>query len=143
MQFSYSISHVLGKQFIIPDLLSRQPVNHELTREEKELSLDTENYVDSIFRQLPATDMRLQEIKEKQGRDPVCQTLIRYCQVGWPETKSRACETGKIYWPYQGEISVNKGILMKGDRLIIPMEMRADILSKLHGAHQGITKCRL
>ena len=70
-------------------------------------------------------------------------TIQMYCQDGWPETKSRACETGKIYWPYQGEISVNKRILMKGDRLIIPMEMRTDILSKIHGAHQGITKCRL
>ena len=93
MQFSYSISHVPGKQLIIPvsDLLSRQPVTHELTREEKELSLDTENYVDSVFRQLPATDMRLQEIKEKQGRDPVCQTLIRYkCIVKMGGLKQRA-----------------------------------------------------
>ena len=32
---------------------------------------------------------------------------------------------------------------MKADRLFIPTEMRADILSNVHGAHQGITKCKL
>ena len=71
MQFSYSISHVPGKQLIIQDLLCRQPVNHELTCEEKQLSLDTKTYVDSVFRHLPTTDMRLQEIKEKQRAEGV------------------------------------------------------------------------
>ena len=32
---------------------------------------------------------------------------------------------------------------MKAGRLFIPSEMRADILTKIHGAHQGITKCKL
>ena len=32
---------------------------------------------------------------------------------------------------------------MKAGRLFIPTEMRADILTKIHGAHQGITQCKL
>ena len=92
---------------------------------------------------LPATDLRLQEIREKQSRDVICQTLSNYCNNGWPETKHKASEIGKLYWPLRGEITINKGLLMKADRLFIPTEMRADILNKIHGAHQGITKCKL
>jgi hypothetical protein len=31
---------------------------------------------------------------------------------------------------------------VRNDKLIIPTDMRLDILSKLHQAHQGISKCR-
>ena len=31
---------------------------------------------------------------------------------------------------------------MKGNRLVVPLTMRIDVLEKLHDAHQGITKCR-
>ncbi|MES9993111.1 MAG: RNase H-like domain-containing protein, partial [Candidatus Thiodiazotropha sp.] len=143
MPFSYTISHEAGKNLIIPDLLSRHPISRSLSHEEQQNSIETENYVDLIVRNLPATDMRLQEIRMKQGQDIICQTLFKYCQDGWPESKHKACEIGKIYWPYRGEITVNEGLLMKADRLIIPTEMKQEILSKIHGAHQGITKCKL
>ena len=35
------------------------------------------------------------------------------------------------------------GVLLKGNRVIIPMNMQADILVKIHTGHQGIEKCRL
>ncbi|XP_053373930.1 uncharacterized protein K02A2.6-like [Mercenaria mercenaria] len=40
------------------------------------------------------------------------------------------------------EITVNNGLLMRNDRLIIPSELKTDILARLHEAHQGINKCR-
>ena len=143
MPFSYTISHVAGKSLIIPDMLSRNPVVHSLTLEEEQHSSDTENYVDMVIRHLPATDLRLQEIREKQSQDVICQTLANYCNNGWPETKHKASEIGKVYWHLRGELTINKGLLMKAGRLFIPTEMRADILTKIHGVHQGITKCKL
>ena len=96
-----------------------------------------------VIRHLPATDLRLQEIREKQSQDVICQTLANYCNNGWPVTNHKASEIGKVYWHLRGEITINKGLLMKAGRLFIPTEMRADILTKIHGAHQGITKCKL
>ncbi|MCG8044483.1 MAG: RNase H-like domain-containing protein, partial [Candidatus Thiodiazotropha endolucinida] len=143
MPFSYTISHVGGKAQIISDALSRSPVIHSLTEEEQKHSLDTESYVDMIIYHLPATDLRLQEIREKQNKDVICQTLSNYCINGWPKKKQNATKIGKVYWPFRGEITINRGLLMKGDRIIIPTEMKQDILSKIHGAHQGITKCKM
>ena len=37
---------------------------------------------------------------------------------------------------------MQQGLLMKGNRLVIPVSMRLDVLDKLHEGHQGITKCR-
>ena len=35
-----------------------------------------------------------------------------------------------------------KGLLLRGNRIVIPSSLRADILEKLHSGHQGMTKCR-
>ncbi|MCG7878633.1 MAG: RNase H-like domain-containing protein [Candidatus Thiodiazotropha endolucinida] len=142
MHFSYTISHVEGKKLVIPDTLSRAPIYHEISHQEKQSCQETENYVDSIIHSLPVTDHRLLEIMGKQSQDIVCKQLISYCENGWPARKSDLSEHLKTYWSIQGEITVNHGLLMKGSRIIIPACMQADILSKIHGAHQGITKCR-
>ena len=42
----------------------------------------------------------------------------------------------------RAEITVQQGILMKGDRVIIPSKLRLDVLDKIHTGHQGIQKCR-
>ena len=46
------------------------------------------------------------------------------------------------YWPCKGEITVQQGILMKADRVIIPSALRLKVLDKIHTGQQGIKKCR-
>ena len=41
-----------------------------------------------------------------------------------------------------GELSIEKGLLLRGSRIVVPESLRTEILNKIHGAHQGITKCR-
>ena len=106
MPFSYTSSHVAGKSLIIPDMLSRSPVIHSLTSKGEKHSSDTENYVDMFIRHFPATDLRLQEIREKQSQDVICQTLVNNCNNGWPEIKHKASEIGKVYWYLRGEITI-------------------------------------
>jgi hypothetical protein len=123
----------------IPDYLSRAEC-YTLTFTDYQNCNETELYVDSVVTSLPATEKRLEEIKSKQKSDYVGSKLIEYTYNGWPNTES--CEIAKLYKPFRSEITVNKGLLMRNDRLIIPTDMRLDILSKLHEAHQGISKCR-
>lgn len=40
------------------------------------------------------------------------------------------------------ELSIADGVLMRGNRIIIPPPLRQEMLSKIHTGHQGITKCR-
>ena len=142
MDFTYTISHVEGRKMVISDALSRAPLYRELSTKDEQACIDIENYVDYVISSLPVTDTRLREIIDNQTKDTVCRKLINYCENGWPERKSDLPEFMKTYWSIRGEITVNHGLLMKGSRIIIPSSMQADILSKIHGAHQGITKCR-
>ena len=40
------------------------------------------------------------------------------------------------------ELSVCNGLLLRGDRIVIPQSLQPEILGKLHCRHQGISKCR-
>ena len=139
MRFSYTISHVPGKDLYTPDTLSRAPVRNTA---EDEFASEVSCYVDSIMQNIPATDRKLAEISKAQSEDSVCQSLRFYVENDWPNDKSLVNENVKPYWQFRGEITVQNNLLLRGSRLIIPAQLRSEMLEKLHDAHMGIVKCR-
>ena len=138
MRFSYTISHVPGKDIATADVLSRAPIENTAEGlQEEEVSL----YVDTVMANLPATDKRLKEIETHQDKDTVSHTLKRYCKEGWPD-KFSIQTAFRPYLPFSGELTVNEGLLLYGCRIVIPVSLRAEILNKLHEGHLGLTKCR-
>ncbi|PFX21652.1 Transposon Ty3-I Gag-Pol polyprotein [Stylophora pistillata] len=141
MRYSYQIVHVPGKDLTTADTLSRAPLHRSLTKDEKKLNEDLNLYVSHIVECLPTTERRLQEIRLHQDEDEVCSKLKLFCSEGWPEKHHLNCSL-QPYWQYRAEITVQQGILMKDDRVIIPSVLRLDVLDKIHTGHQGIQKCR-
>ena len=78
---------------------------------------------------LPATDHQLPRL------NPM------YYQHGWLH-QMRLQGTLKQYFPVKDELSVTNGLLLRGNRLVIPQSLRSEMLQKLHTGHQGISKCR-
>ena len=120
---------------VISDTLSRAPIICEQSNQVELSCYETENFVDLVLDNLPATDTRIQEIINKQSADQMCRILKSYCENEWPERKSDLADFMKPYWSLQGEITIKNGLLMKGDRILIPVLMQGDIFSKIHGAH--------
>ena len=141
MRYSYQIVHVPGKDLTTADTLSRAPLHRSLTKDEKQLNEDLNLYVSHIVECLPTTERRLQEIHLHQDEDEVCSKLKLLCSESWPEKHHLNCSL-QPYWQYRAEITVQQGILMKDDRVIIPSALRIDVLDKIHTGHQGIQKGR-
>ncbi len=138
MWFVYTISHVAGKDIATADVLSRAPVSHTAEGlQEEEINL----YVDSVVANLPATEKRLRKIQRHQDDDPTLQHLKKFCVEGWPD-KFSINKVFQPYLPFSGVLTIQDGLLLYGSRIVIPASLRADILSKLHEGHLGITKCR-
>ena len=140
MRFRFSISHVPGKDLTIADTLSRAPASNPTTADEL-LHQEADAFVNMVVQHLPATERRLEEIKQHQSSDETCQQLIVFCQSGWPD-KHTANAFIKPYLPMAAEFSVESGLLMRGNRIVIPPSLRRELLGKIHDGHQGITKCR-
>ena len=95
---------------IIADALSRAPSSAP-TEEEVQFQQDVEAYVDLVVRALPATEQRLDQIRQKQGDDAICRKLREFCEHGWP--KRGDCPSAlKPYTTISTELSVKDGLLM-------------------------------
>ena len=140
MRYDFSISHVKGKHLVTADALSRSP-SKEPTAADHELQQDTGAYVQQVVQSLPATDERIEEIRQSQEADPVCQQLVQFTLEGWPEKKSLSREL-RQYHKVRCELTVAERVLMHGNRVVIPITLRQDMLQRIHTGHQGITKCR-
>ena len=42
----------------------------------------------------------------------------------------------------RNELSIHQGLVIRGNRIVIPETLRADVLERIHDGHQGLTKCR-
>jgi len=140
MRYNYSISHVPRKYLYTANALSRAPVSTSNSKDDS-FQKEVDPYVNLVIDNLPATDTRLKEIQPQQEEDPICIQLKTYCLQGWPE-KASLKGPYKAYHAASSGLSVNKNLLLIGNRLVIPSNLRLAILEKLHIGHQGITKCR-
>lgn len=59
----------------------------------------------------------------------------------WPG-KSHLKGPIKAFAKIKEELCVAKGLLLRGDRVVIPTSLQLDILDKIHSGHQGLVKCR-
>lgn len=44
------------------------------------------------------------------------------------------------YWSYRDQLSIEDGVVLKGQQIIVPQKLRKEYLKKLHEGHQGITR---
>ena len=47
------------------------------------------------------------------------------------------------FWNFRDELSVEDGLIMKGQRIILSKSLHAAALEQIHYAHQGAEKCKL
>ena len=141
MRFSFSISHVPGKDFYTADALSRAPISDKFGGDQLS-GEEVDAYVQMAVQCLPATEKRLEVVRSHQERDSVCKQVITYCQDGWP-SKSDIPTSVKPFHSVAGELSVHDGLLMRGSRIVIPTDMQSEVLAQVHTGHQGISKSRL
>ena len=140
IRFQFTISHVPGKELIIADALSCAPVA-DPTPADRGLQEEANVFVNATMQSLPTTEERVEQIKDLQLRDPVCQQISVYCQSGWPD-KDSLPDSIKPYFPVAAELAEINGLVMRGNRILIQPSLRRAMLAKIHGSHQGITKCR-
>ena len=122
------------------DTLSRAPSGTN-TSEIKEEEVTAQ--VNTIISSLPVSSNRMKQIKEETLRDTTLSKLALIIQTGWPDDRSSVPDEIKPYFNHRNELTIVKGIIMKGARIVIPINLRKEIKQILHAGHLGIerTKC--
>ncbi|KAL6462444.1 hypothetical protein MHYP_G00288660 [Metynnis hypsauchen] len=137
-RYDIVITHKPGKQIPVADTLSRKPIECN----ENSLSEDMDLQIHSVGSNAPISDNKLAEIKAATAREEQLSMLRRVITSGWPESRKKCPPAIAAYWNHRDEISETNGILLKGEKIIVPHSLRAEMLSRIHTGHLGIEKCK-
>ena len=74
--------------------------------------------------------------------DPLLCTLANTIVAGWPEDIKDIPKALCPYHNHHDVMTVEDGLILKGEVLIIPPLEREKILQAIHKGHMGITKCQ-
>ncbi|KAK2713574.1 hypothetical protein QYM36_009452 [Artemia franciscana] len=133
-----SVEHVPGTSIPVADALSRLP----LPETDAEFEKETKVFVHTLFTNVPMSYSRLLCIKSSTESDPDLSSLTSTVITGWPETRSSCSEKIQKYWNTRHELSIANGVVLKGDKIVIPATMRREILQQLHRSHMGMEETK-
>ena len=87
---------------------------------------------------LPISDARLNSFRKATAGDASLQFLMSAVLEGWPSTEDGVPQEIKSYFSCRAEITVQNGLLFKGERIIVPSQLRKEMMEKIHSSHLGI-----
>lgn len=135
-RYDIDLRYKPGKELIIADTLSR--ANLKETYQEK---MELETQICMIVNKIEITDDRITELVQLTEKDEELQQLKTLIEEGWPLNKKKVPEKIRHFYKFRHEITQGMGLIFKGNKIIIPKEMRSKILDSIHKGHFGINKC--
>ena len=87
-----------------------------------------------------ATYKRLEAVQQAILHDRQMQTLQKTIVQGWPGTRSTCEQSVLEFWNRRDELSFKEGLIFRGQKIVIPKSLRAELLKPVHTGHLGVTK---
>lgn len=69
------------------------------------------------------------------------QELKEVIQNGWPNRKYDVPPSAMIYFDVRDELTVQNGLIFKGERVVIPTSLRLDMIKRIHSSLKGVECC--
>ena len=86
---------------------------------------------------------KLDQIRKSTSQDNQLTRLSHYINTGFPCEKKNLPRDLQDYWNCWDMLSIENGLVTCGSRIIVPHEMRAEMLQYIHEGHQGKERCLL
>ena len=135
-RYRISVKYRPGKELLIADALSRAPLPDEA------LGLIYEEYDINTLTTVSISETKLDQIRQTTLNDPDLQSLKPLIQHGWPDSKHQTPLAARPYWDYRDEMTIQDGIILRGERVVIPSSLQKEMLDIIHRSHLGIEKCK-
>ena len=128
--YDYKIEFLRGKENVQADFLSRCPLS-------KDCSTPENDEVTVLICDEGIVNAKL--VAQETLNDKVLKQVLEFTKRGWVD---KIPQELNIYFKRRHELVCENGILLWGDRVIIPMSLRKLLLQDLHMEHFGIVKMK-
>ena len=129
-KYDYNIVYKPGKEMTLADRLSRFPSRSE------NLPIELHHNIQHITFTSDKTNI----IRGSTERDPVLYTVYCITLNVWPSRFQEVPHIAHQYWGARDELTIDNGLLLKGEGVCIPPELYQRTLNDLHEGHKGIAK---
>ena len=138
MRFHVKAKYVPGKDMLVADTLSHSPVSTTESSSHEEIQA----HVSDVQSSWQVSDAGLAKIRAETLKDVNLKAAMEYTIHGWPQYKEDVQLAAKDFFIIRGELSLHDGLLVRGDRMVVPFSLRKQILHRIHEGHMGVAKCR-
>ena len=139
-QYRVQILYKLRPEIFIADWLLWH--NHYEGKGEPIRDMDVR--VDAI---LSATDIpeciSILQVQQPMAQNEHLQYLKNIIITGWPSTRDQPHIDIRPYWSYRDDLAVIDSVVMKGRHIMVPQDLKQQVLDQLHLNHMGIEKTKL
>jgi len=119
----------------LADLLSRAYLSKSTEPEDKEFEFV------NMASCVPISDPRLEEIRQEIQADETMKILMKVILQGWPDDKASMSSLALPYFNQRDELTVQNGLIFRGERVVVPKQLRELMKQKIHSSLMGTEAC--
>ena len=86
---------------------------------------------------------KLDQLRKSTTQDKQLTRLKGYISTGFPCDKKNLPRDLHEFWPHKEMLSIKSRLITYGNRIIVPKEMRPEMVQYVHEGHQGKERCLL
>ena len=132
--YDVTVTYERGKNMLIADMLLRAYLTDAVKSQKEFEQVNMAGF-------LPLTDQRLEEIRNETTKDKALQVLSAVILQGWPESRGQVPTQAVPYFSVRDELTVQDGVVFRGERVLIPCSLRPSIKARIHASHMGVESC--
>ena len=126
-RYDVEFKYVEGGKLVIADTLSRAHLEVPETQ--------VRSVCINVFQDIP--DKKIQEVVEATQKDEGLQKVLDLIRNGWPGRKEKVPYEATPYFDIRDTLSHEGGVILKGQRIVIPMALRSEMKRRLHATHMS------
>ena len=136
LPYNFEVKFKKGSQNIVPDFLSRFPIPHR-----------DEDLVCHVHEDWAGCEVAAIPFEEFVSAQEECAEMkrVRECieNNSWPGKAKECVDEVKPYFLVREELCVEQGVILRGERIVVPSQMRERVLVNAHEGHPGIVRTKL
>lgn len=153
-RYNILVKYKKGTHMYLADTLSRAPESmqnvekhQDVYKIEEEIKLcESISTIEMIRTGVPYLEERVvtisehtfEKIKQETTADKQLTILKQQILRGWPNEKKNVSDEIKCYWNFRSDLTIEDGVVLKGNQILIPVNLRKEFLKRLHLSHLGI-----
>lgn len=141
-KYEFNLVYKRGKELYIADTLSRSFDTDDSLQIDLEES-NIEANIDLVIETLNISEKQLNNVQNFTRNNEEMKLLKEFILKGWPSHKISVPEKIRSYWHVRDSLTYKSNLIFKGNSLVVPPELRKEMLHRAHFPHLGITKTLL